>query len=75
MELGDRVKDKVSGFKGIAIWRSRHITGCDTIGIQPAMDKDGNLPDAKVFDITSVQVVKAGVVKIPRLPESGADAG
>lgn len=35
VELGDRVKDKISGLKGIAVGISNYLYGCRRISIQP----------------------------------------
>jgi hypothetical protein len=49
-ELGDIVKDKVTGFSGVVTGRCDHISGCDTFGVQPRELKDGAPHDQKWFD-------------------------
>lgn len=63
VNLGDEVKDTVTGFQGIASSRTIYLNGCERIGIQPPMDKEGKIPEAYHFDIDQIQVIKAGKVK------------
>ena len=39
IELGDKVKDTVTGFTGIAVARTNWIAGCDRIIVQPECKK------------------------------------
>ena len=58
IELGVKVKDRISGLVGVAI--SRHIfyqNGCNRITVQPPIDKDGKLPDTATFDEPRLDVV------------------
>jgi hypothetical protein len=81
INLGDEVEDTVSGFKGIAISRHIYLQGCDRIGIQPPMKKDGTLPDAISFDEPQLKVTKPKKVerkaaqKNPGGPEKYKDHG
>lgn len=58
IELGDEVKDKITGFKGIATSRIKYLNGCDKIGIQPKMGKDGKIPDCIWFDDIQIVLIK-----------------
>jgi hypothetical protein len=72
IELGDEVKDKVSGFKGVVIGWIKWIHGCDQLVIQPKVGKDGKLPDSKTFDVLALKVVrKAKKVKKPKVAKGG----
>lgn len=62
-ELGDKVKCKVTGFTGIVIGKSKHLYGCDRVGVQPPVDKDGKALDAMWADIDAVEVLEKAVVK------------
>ena len=58
IKLGDEVKDKITGFKGIAIARSIWLTGCDRITIQPkGLDKDGKIFEQATFDGGMIEVI------------------
>lgn len=58
IELGDSVKDVVSGWSGIATGRYEYLNGCVRIGIA-GPDKDG-APEEYVFDIQCVELVEKG---------------
>jgi len=62
IKLGDKVKDSVSGFEGIAVSRHSYLQGCDRISIQPPIDKDGKLPDSATFDEGQVAIIELQVV-------------
>lgn len=74
--VGDRVKDRVTGFQGIVIGRSDYISGCDTYGVQPERLKDGIPQDTKWFDDPRLILVEAGVLKAfdTREVRTGADS-
>jgi len=40
-ELGGKVRDKITGFEGIVVYRSQWIHNCNTYGVQPEKLKDG----------------------------------
>lgn len=63
--LGDEVKDKVTGFKGIVRARVQYLTGCNTYGLQnPKLNKEGVPRDWKYFDEPQLTLVKAGKVTL-----------
>jgi len=49
-ELGQEVKDVITGFKGVATGRAQYITGCDQYLVQPTCKKDGKYPDSAWLD-------------------------
>ena len=63
INLGDEVKDTVSGFKGIATARHSYLQGCDRISVQPPIDKDGKHPDSCGFDEPQLKVTKEAKIK------------
>lgn len=62
IELGQEVKDMISGFKGIAVARHHYLQGCDRISVQPKADKDGKLDESTTFD--EPQLIVIGKKKI-----------
>ena len=48
--LGKKVKDKVTGFIGIATSKHIYLTGCTQFGLQPEVNEKGKVPDAGFFD-------------------------
>ena len=67
INLGDRVKDPVTGVQGIAYVRSHYLQGCDRIGIQPpTLRKKGEIPvvpDLFHVDEPQLVVVRRNVIK------------
>ncbi len=57
VELGQKVKDTLSGVKGTAIGRTEFLYGCVRIMIQPKGEKDGIPFDAFVVDEPQVEVL------------------
>lgn len=60
IELGQKAKDKVTGFEGIIIGRVQYLTGCDQYGLVPPA-KDGKIESAQYFDEGRIKIVGAGV--------------
>lgn len=50
IELGERYRDVVTKFEGVAIIASQHLNGCRQIALDPGIDKDGNLRNQHWFD-------------------------
>lgn len=65
IELGDKVKDIVTGVVGIAIGKSSWITGCDQYCVQQGkVSAEGKVSDGLWFDENRLSVVKRGACKI-----------
>ena len=62
VNLGDEVRDTVSGFRGIAVSRHIYLQGCHRINVQAKVGKDGKLSEAQTFDEPQLEVVKHSVV-------------
>jgi len=78
--LGDKVKDLVSGFTGIATARHTYLNRCDRVTVQPAyISKEGKLPGSCTFDEPQLKVLKAKVVaqgsKLTGGPDKFIDEG
>lgn len=60
-KLGSTLKDKITGFSGIATGRASYITGCDQYLIQPPV-KDGNFVDGKWIDEGRLEVIEESTI-------------
>lgn len=59
VELGDQVKDPVTGFKGTAVAITTWMFGCRRVTVQPkGLDKDGKLFETQSFDEPGLTVTK-----------------
>jgi len=63
-ELGDEVKDRVSGYKGIIRVRSQYLTGCNVYGIQSQKLKDNKPFDWSYLDEDLLILIKSEKIKI-----------
>lgn len=64
VELGDLVKDKVTGFKGVAMGRTTWLFGCDRISVQPqGLTKDGKTYEVQSFDEPQLEIIKKAKTK------------
>ncbi len=61
INLGDRAKDKVSGFTGIVVGRTEWLHGCVRVTIQPEEMKDGKPIEPMTFDELQLELVAAGI--------------
>jgi len=62
LKLGQKGKDKITGFKGILISRHQYITGCDQYSISPSgVNKDGELKKQYQFDEASIEITGPGI--------------
>ena len=75
IQLGDKVRDVVSGFEGIAICRSEWITGCIQIGVQTPVNSEGK-SETNFFDIDRLEAKTIkDLQKGPAMPIQAAATG
>jgi len=66
-ELGDEVKDVITGYSGVVMHRTQWLHGCNTYGLQPReLDKDGAPVKREVFDEPGLKLKKAKVAEASR---------
>jgi hypothetical protein len=68
MKLGDVVRDKISGFQGVATCRVEFITGCVRWRISPQEVDEGELIESQYFDAEQLEEVD-----VPKVITSLAD--
>ena len=66
-KMGQRVKDVVTGFEGVITGMAQHMTGCDTVGVNPGVDDKGKLQDVQWFDWTRLQLLDDSTITLPGL--------
>ncbi len=75
-ELGDLVRDKITGFEGVVTCVSHWLSGCDRVVVQPQKLGEGNfVRSTEVFDAIQVEVVKAGVIVLDPVKPSKRTKG
>ena len=75
IELGQRVRDTVTGFEGIATGHTKWLTGCDTFGLQSTtLAEDGTPMATQWFDVLRLEAVPDEPV-IPRAEDVDTNGG
>ena len=62
VDLGDRVKDKISGLKGVVVARCEWLYGCTRLTIQPEDVKNGKPVDTYCLDEPQLEIIKKKVI-------------
>lgn len=62
-ELGDTLRETVTGFKGVVMVRAEYSTGCIHYGLQSSKLKDGVMQDWYWLDASRLELVKSRKVK------------
>jgi hypothetical protein len=62
IDLGDRVKDSITGFQGIVVIVSEYLQGCRRIVVQPEALHEGKPVEPQYFDEPQLVLVKKSVV-------------
>ena len=57
-ELGSTLKDKITGFQGIAMVRAEYYTGCVHYGLQAKELKDGSITEWAWIDSSRLVLVE-----------------
>lgn len=73
IKLGSKVRDKVTGFTGIATARVEYLHGCVQIEIMPPVDKDNKKPDSIYIDEPRLEAIEEKAVNIKSTATGGPD--
>ena len=57
IKLGNKVRDKVTGFEGIATARIEYINKCVQFCVKPKVKEDGKMPDGEYIDVDELEIV------------------
>lgn len=71
MELGDRVKDRLTGFTGVVTAKVQYISGCDQMLVLPEADNANKLNSSEWFDVERLEKVEHSVVKVKLIGQHG----
>jgi len=71
-ELGDHLKDQISGFMGICTAKCEHLTGCRQYKIQPrGLNKDKLPLNSEWFDEEQLERRRIKAFSLDAKPSSG----
>lgn len=73
IKLGQKVEDKITGFKGTVTGITEYITGCTTVLVQPRVKEDGTAIDGRWYDEPRLEVLDEESIMENETPDSGAD--
>jgi len=71
LNLGDQVKDIVTGYKGVVVCKSEHLNGCWRVGVQAPINKEGKVDGTEWFDIETIVVLKTKPIEIKQSKTGG----
>lgn len=74
IKLGQKVRDKVTGFEGVAISRVEYLNGCIQFCVKPRVDKDGKDQDGQYVDEAQLEVVKEPKAAVKKSDTGGPSA-
>lgn len=80
IKLGQKVRDVVTGFEGVAVCRISWLNGCQRISVQPkaTREKKGDaqsIPDSKTFDEEELEVLDDQPLNLPGSKALAAQTG
>ncbi|NOZ67988.1 MAG: hypothetical protein GXP46_01765 [Deferribacteres bacterium] len=75
INLGDKVKDIVTGFEGVVTCRCEYLNGCVRVEVQLDKLKDGKPIGSLWIDTQQLIVVKAGKVNIKSVKNDDPPGG
>lgn len=70
-KLGDKVRDRLTGYEGVATARFEYLFGPPAIGVQPQSLKDGKPAESFTFDEMQLEVVGRKPVVQPAERKTG----
>lgn len=72
IELGDLVRDRITGFEGVVVAVTHWITGCARISIQPqSLNKEGQPTELATIDITQLELLEKEAFEVVDRSEKG----
>lgn len=72
--LGQTVKDRITGFKGVVTGLVDYISGCRQALVSPTTKPDGDFAHSHWFDTDRLDVQDVAVVTLENRKRDGCDA-
>ena len=57
IKLGDKVRDKITGFEGVATAKVEYLTGCIQFCVKPKVTEEGKMPTGEYIDDIQLEVI------------------
>ncbi len=61
IKLGQKVRDKITGFEGIATSKAEYLNGCIQFCVRPRIDKEGKCQDGEYFDVEQLEPLEESI--------------
>jgi len=71
VEVGDKVKDMVSGIEGTTVSKTEFLNGCVQFGVQPKVKKGTNEINTWNIDEEQLKVISKKNVKVEKKSTGG----
>ena len=76
IELGDLVRDRITGFEGVVECISEWLNSCRRITVTPTkLDENGNPISNRTFDAPQLEIVEAGYFDKPKIKKGEKTGG
>lgn len=72
IKLGDKVRDKITGFTGIVVAKTEYINGCIQYNVAPKVGKDNKILEDISIDEQCLEVIKTKKKKVKKARTGGA---
>lgn len=59
IDMGDEVRDEVTGFGGVVTGYARYLTGCAQVLVQPKVKEGGDWQEGRWFDVDRLTLAKS----------------
>jgi len=66
INLGDKAKDKITGFMGVVTGRCIYLNGCVQYRIQPQKMHDGKIIEGEWIDEGQLVLMDKGIIEMER---------
>ena len=57
IELGQKVRDRVTGFEGVATSKVEYLNGCVQYCVKPRVGEDNKMVDGEYVDVQQLEVI------------------
>lgn len=74
MQIGVKVRDRITGFTGIVTGFVRYITGCNQCLVAPPVKENGEFADSHWIDVQRLEVLPGNPIVLDSGTNPGPDA-
>lgn len=75
IQLGDKVRDKITGFEGIVVSHTVFVAGCERVGVQSQELHEGKPVSVQMFDVPNLTILEKNAFKVPEINDGTVQLG